>query len=145
MNSSLTATATKTIDASAPNVWRALTDPAIVKQYFYGTELATDWRVGSHITFSGEYNGQQYQDKGIVREYIDGKRLQYTYFSSFSGLEDTPENYSLVTISIDGTDSETTITVVQQGFKDEQARDHAAGEQGWSAVLDGLKQIVEET
>jgi hypothetical protein len=30
----------------------------------FGATVETDWRPGSAITWSGEYNGQRYRDKG---------------------------------------------------------------------------------
>ncbi|MBC7885478.1 MAG: SRPBCC domain-containing protein [Saprospiraceae bacterium] len=42
------------IKASVAKVWDALTNPEVVKQYFFGTDLVTDWKVGSPIIFQGE-------------------------------------------------------------------------------------------
>lgn len=47
-----------TINAPLEKVWKALTEPEIVKQYFFGTDLVTDWKVGSPIIFQGEWEGQ---------------------------------------------------------------------------------------
>ncbi|MFY8036896.1 MAG: SRPBCC domain-containing protein, partial [Cyclobacteriaceae bacterium] len=46
------------INASSQKVWTALTDPEMVKQYFFGTKLQTTWKVGDPITFSGEWEGK---------------------------------------------------------------------------------------
>ena len=51
------------INAPAAQVWKALTDPAIIKQYFFGTNVETDWKKGSPITWTGEWEGKTYQDK----------------------------------------------------------------------------------
>ena len=58
-------------------------------------------KVGSSIIYQGEYNGHQYKDKGNVIESAENKVLSYNYWSDFSGLEDKPENYSLVTYKIE--------------------------------------------
>ncbi|MGO4433808.1 SRPBCC domain-containing protein [Paenarthrobacter sp. RAF9] len=58
------AVATASIPANRQKVWEALTDPALIKQYFLGTNVETTWRVGDPITYSGEYNGKSYEDKG---------------------------------------------------------------------------------
>jgi len=39
------------INAEPSKVWDALTDPAIIKKYLFGTETITDWMVGSEIIF----------------------------------------------------------------------------------------------
>ena len=31
------------VEAPASRVWEALTDPAQIKQYYFGTNLQTDW------------------------------------------------------------------------------------------------------
>lgn len=43
-------------------------DPEKIKEYLFGTEVLTDWEMGSQIIFKGEYEGQQYEDKGNVIE-----------------------------------------------------------------------------
>lgn len=60
----LVATAETEISASPEKVWSALTDPAQIKKYMFGTEVATDWQPGSPITWQGEYEGKPYQGKG---------------------------------------------------------------------------------
>ncbi len=66
MNTSFIAQTSVVIDAPAADVWEALTNPELVKEYLHGTTMATDWQVGSPITWTGEWKGQAYQDKGTV-------------------------------------------------------------------------------
>ena len=40
------ATATVEIDASPARVWTALTDPAEIEKYMFGSHVVTDWRAG---------------------------------------------------------------------------------------------------
>ena len=35
------------INASLANVWKTLTDPELVRQYLFGTNVFTDWKKGS--------------------------------------------------------------------------------------------------
>ena len=46
--------------ASVEKVRDALTNPEMVKEYLFGTELVTDWKVGSDIIFRGEWEGKKY-------------------------------------------------------------------------------------
>jgi uncharacterized protein YndB with AHSA1/START domain len=71
------ATYRTTIKAPVERVWEALTNAEIVKQYFFGSNQQTDWKVGSPIKWTGEYEGKPYEDKGVVREFIPNKRLSY--------------------------------------------------------------------
>jgi uncharacterized protein YndB with AHSA1/START domain len=54
--SEITAEATVDIDDPGREVWRSLTDPGRIKEYYLGAEVQTDWQVGSAITFKGEWN-----------------------------------------------------------------------------------------
>jgi uncharacterized protein YndB with AHSA1/START domain len=92
----LIAATTISIDATAAEVWKALTSPELIKKYLMGTDVSSDWKEGSTITYSGEYNGKKYQDKGIIKKIEPGKILQSTYRSSISEKEDKPENYKLL-------------------------------------------------
>jgi len=137
----LTATTVITFKAPATKVWQGLTDPKIVKQYFFGTDLRSDWKVGDPITFSGEWEGHKYQDGGIILDIYPPKYLKYTYWSSMSGTEDKPENYNNITYELSEDNGVTTLTVTQDGVKNQQAVEHS--EQNWMSVFDGLKKIIE--
>ena len=88
------------IDAPAAAVWKAITTPALIKKYLMGTEVTSDWKVGSPIAYKGEYEGKAYQDKGMIKKIKPEKILQSTYWSSMGGKEDKPENYNLVTYTL---------------------------------------------
>src|SRR5581483_10423610 len=66
MNNQYLASATTTIHAPAQKVWQALTDAAIIKQYFFGSDIVTDWKVGSPIFYRGTWQGKPFEDKGTV-------------------------------------------------------------------------------
>ncbi len=128
------------INAPVDRVWDALTKPEIVKQYFFGSDQKTDWKVGSPITWSGDYEGQSYLDKGIVGEYKQNERLSYSYLSSWSGLEDKPENYLMVSYEVKPVEGGTELAITQTNYDEERAK-HSAD--NWARVVDGLKKIVE--
>ena len=131
-----------TFEAPIAEVWKGLTDPAIVKQYFFGTNIKSDWKVGSPITFSGEWEGKTYVDGGIILEIDPPKLLKYTYWSSMSGTEDKPENYNNITYELSEDNGVTTLILTQEGVKDQASMDHS--EQNWQSVFDGLKKILEK-
>ncbi len=137
----LTAKTTITFKAPAAKVWQGLIDPKIVKQYFFGTDLKSDWKIGDPITFSGEWEGHKYQDGGIILDIDPPKYLKYTYWSSMSGTEDKPENYNNITYELTEDNGITTLTVTQDGVKNQQAAEHS--EQNWKTVFEGLKKIIE--
>jgi uncharacterized protein YndB with AHSA1/START domain len=49
MSQALIANVSIIIDAPTDKVWDALVNPAAIKQYMFGTYVATDWHVGSPI------------------------------------------------------------------------------------------------
>jgi len=120
---------TTEINAPATKVWEALTKPELIKQYLFGTDTITDWRVGSPVIFQGVYQGKQYQDKGTVLEVNPNRTLRYSYWSSLSGVEDKPENYAPVTYSLTETKDLTVLTVTQENIANEKAK--AQYEESW--------------
>jgi uncharacterized protein YndB with AHSA1/START domain len=142
INQDLTVSQSIDIKAPAEKVWKGMTDPSIIKEYLFGTETITDWQPGSEIIFQGEYQGQQYRDKGIIKENFPMKKISYTYWSGFSGTEDLPENYSLVTMEISSkSPGLTTFTWTQKGFANEQGYDHS--KTGMTAFLEKVKEVIE--
>jgi uncharacterized protein YndB with AHSA1/START domain len=142
MTNTLTLETSISIKASKAKVWKALTDPEQIKKYLFGTETVSDWKVGSSITFSGMWDGKAYQDKGTIMQIEKEKILKYNYWSSFSGTEDKLENYANITYSLDEKNGETTFTILQDGIKSKEARDHS--EQNWKMVMNTLKELLEK-
>ena len=141
MNKELIVIQSIEICADKLKVWDALINPEKIKIYLFGTETVTDWKTGSEIVFQGEYQGHQYKDKGTILDIKREKLLQYSYWSGFSGLEDKPENYSLVSYKLDTANSKTLLTLTQQGFANEQAQQHS--QTAWTNVLQQIKQLTE--
>lgn len=142
MKNNLTAKASVDINATAAKAWDALTNPEIIKQYFFGTNTETDWKVGSPIKFKGEYNGQTYEDKGTILAMEPKKLIKYKYWSSMSGIEDKPENYVDITYELSGDDNKSTVSVTQENIPNEKMKEHS--EANWKMVLDNMKNLLEK-
>ena len=143
MNKNLIASSKINTKSTPEKVWDILTNPVKIKEYLFGTEVITDWKTGSPIIFQGEYDGQQYKDKGNVIENKKNELLKYDYWSGFSGLEDKPENYSLVTYKIENLDDNSVNFIWhQQGFSSEEGKCHT--EEGLKAMLEKIKELGEE-
>jgi len=141
MNRELIATTSLSIFASPAAVWKALIDPEIVKQYMYGSEMYSDWQVGSPITFTGVWNDQPFVDKGVILEIIPQRVLSYTYWSPLSGTDDFEDNYAHITYHISEYDDETTLTITQDNLATEEAV--VTAEENWMSVARNIKQILE--
>jgi len=142
MNEKLTAKKSVLINAPAESVWKALTDPALIKRYLFGTQTITDWKIGSSITWKGEWQGKNYEDKGKVVAASPPKLLRYTYWSSMSGKDDKPENYANVSFELSEENGHTRVSLTQDGNDTEESKKHA--EENWTIVLADLKKVVEE-
>lgn len=134
-------TVSKTIKVTADKAWDALTKPELVKQYFFGTNLVTSWRVGTPVLFKGEWEGKPYEDKGTVLEFIAGKKLSYNYWSNFSGTADVPENYQIITYEVKPEGDFAEVSISQSNIESEEKKKHS--EQNWGMVLDAMAKLIE--
>ena len=141
MSRLLVATASTFIDAPPATVYKALINPADVKQYFFGTTVTSNWQKGGPITWKGEWQGRAYEDKGTILENVPNERLAYSHFSPLAGKPDIPENYHTVTIALVPDGHGTRVTLEQDNNETEQAREHSA--KNWEMMLEGLKKHVE--
>lgn len=138
----LTARVSITIAAPVNKVWQALTDPDLIRQYLFGTNTVSDWKKGSSITYTGEWQGKPYTDKGEIIDIVPEKLLHTTYLSGNSGKEDKPENYAHVIYELEPRGSNTTIvSLSQSNIKDEAELKHM--EENWGMVLNGMKKLLE--
>ncbi|RMI32636.1 SRPBCC family protein [Nocardia stercoris] len=136
------AVASTTVASSPTRVWAALTDPEQIAQYFFGTRVVTDWQVGGPITWSGEWQGHRYEDRGRVLEVDPPVQLAVTHYSPLTGLPDVPENYHTVTWTLTLESGGTEVTIRQGNNRSEA--DVAESEKTWNMVLAELKLFLSE-
>ena len=130
------------INTDPSKVWDALTNPKMIKKYLFDTNVKSEWKIGSKISFEGNYQGKKFKDKGIIQKLDKEKLFQYTYLSEFSGLEDKDENYSIITFELITENEKTKLMVTQNGFVDKKAQEHS--DKGWSMVFRTIKNILEQ-
>jgi uncharacterized protein YndB with AHSA1/START domain len=141
MDRGLIAQAEVDIKAPSDRVWEALVTPSIIKQYFFGSHILTDWAVGSPILYRGEWQGKPYEDKGTVLELEPEHLLVVTHWSPLSGTQDAPENYHTVRYTLVPRGQATSVTIRQDNNASAEEVQHS--EQNWAAVLGGLKVLLE--
>jgi uncharacterized protein YndB with AHSA1/START domain len=142
MDKDLIARAFISIAAPGEKVWNALVNPEAIKQYMFGTNVVSAWREGSPIVWKGEWQGKSYEDKGVILQIKPGQIIQYTHFSSLSGLPDRPESYQTVTIEMSADGHQTHISLAQDNNATEEARAHS--EKNWGMMLAALKKFLEQ-
>jgi uncharacterized protein YndB with AHSA1/START domain len=143
MDKQLVAKASIRINASKARVWDALVDPKAIRHYMFGADVKSDWQVGSTITWRGEWQGQPYEDRGVILQLQPEQLIQYSHFSPISGMPDRPENYHIVTVELSDDGNHTHISLTQDHNADEEERAHS--EQNWETMLLGLKKFVEQS
>lgn len=137
----LEATVEILIEATASEVWNAITDPVMVKKYFFGTDLVADWKVGGDIFWRGEWEGKPYEDKGKVLEIVQEKLLVTNYWSSMSGVADLPENYKNISYELSDTSDGVILKITQDNIATEEEKIHS--ENNWNYVLGEMKKLLE--
>jgi uncharacterized protein YndB with AHSA1/START domain len=130
-----------TIDAPIEDVWRAVTTPALIKQWFFGVDTETDWNVGSPLVHRGEHGGKPYEDRGEILQFDPPKLLVHTHWSDLSGKPDSPEHYQEVSWALAQRDGATELTITERNLPSEEGK--VLSEESWRAVLDNLKNVLE--
>ena len=141
MKNTFIAKATITINVPVEKVWEALTTPALIKQYFFGVDVVTDWKVGNPIIYRGQWQGKSFEDKGKILKFEPKKVLASTHWSPLSGVPDIPENYHTVIYELSQHGSNTQVTLTQDNNASEEEK--ADSERNWKMMLDGLKKLLE--
>jgi uncharacterized protein YndB with AHSA1/START domain len=128
------------LKAQPDEVWEALTNPEITKQYFYGCEAISEWQVGSPLIF--KFKSDEHETipvKGVVKVVEPSTYLEHTCFDS--DFENDPAKHTIVTYSLLPDGDKTKLTVTQGEFPDDE--DMGQHDASWSHVLDGLKALLE--
>jgi uncharacterized protein YndB with AHSA1/START domain len=134
------AVASVVVAAGPERVWKALTDPSDVREYFLGTNVTSTWQEGDPVTFAGEWKGKTYEDKGTVLENRPNELLRISHFSPFSGLPDIPENYHTVEYRLAPRDDGTEVTITQGNNRSDSEAEESA--KLWEMILGNLKEYL---
>jgi len=130
------------INAPVAIVWGALTKPKLIKRYMFGTNVFTDWQVGSSIIWRGEWKGKTYEDKGKIIKFEKERLLQYSHFSPLSGIPDISENYHTVTMELEKKGNKTSVSLSQDNNSTDEEREHS--EKNWRIMLESMKKLLEK-
>jgi uncharacterized protein YndB with AHSA1/START domain len=142
MRAEFVAKASIDINAPADRVWDALVNPVAIRKYMFDTTVKTDWKKGSPITWSGEWKGKSYEDKGTILDIEPEQRLSYSHFSPLTGEPDVPESYHNVTVTLTRRSGTTHLELTQDNNKNAEEQQHAAD--NWRQMLGALRDFVEK-
>jgi uncharacterized protein YndB with AHSA1/START domain len=132
------------INALPSRVWDVLTRPEYTREYMFGCEPVTDWGVGSSLEWRA---GEKVYVKGTVVSIEPNERFEYTTYSpnAFDNYEDTPENYTMVTLQLKPSGDGIELLVTQGDFSRIASGDirFAHSVNSWRSVLTKIKEIAE--
>lgn len=130
------------IAATPEQLWQALTDGALTRKYWFGRRVDSSWKVGAPVTFWYDVaKGEAISDRGIVLESQKPRRLSYTFHVEFiDELRDA--HPSRVTFEIEPVGDRVNLTLTHDGF-DPGSKVLEACRDGWPAILDSLKSLLE--
>lgn len=129
------------LNASVEKVWNALTQPELVKQWQYGSDLLTTWKTGSEIRFRNEWDGQVFEQWGTVLEIVPNQKIKYSLFFPRPGLEDKPENYFIMNYVLTEENQKTKLEIIQEDNRLGAIQEEPQGEE--NPILQGLKSLIE--
>jgi uncharacterized protein YndB with AHSA1/START domain len=132
------------INAVRMKVWEALTNPVLTREYMFGCDAISDWRVGSSLEWIGAANGRVYV-KGNITAIAPGEHLEYTTFDPHSGQKDVAENYLIVRIELADEDGGTRLLVTQGDFAtvDDGETRFGHADAGWEMTLERMRKLLE--
>src|SRR5262245_37910622 len=127
------------INATPERVWRAITDGDETVQYYYGTRVISDWRVGSKISYDNP-DGTVAADGEII-EIDPPTRLEMTFHPRWDpeAEADGPIRHVWELAPADGA---TKLTVTTRGLRKGSTNATSFGE-GIIFIVSGLKTFVE--
>jgi len=130
-----------TINAAQQKVWDVLTEPELVKQWQYGSDLQTTWELGSRIKFVTEWEGKIFEQWGTVLEFSPTQILRYSLFAPRPDLEDKPENYFEMIYTLVDNNGNTNLVITQEDNRPNAVQKDEEGEE--NPILKKLQQIAE--
>ena len=135
-------TITRNYPAGQEEVWRALTEANLLKQWLAPSDAylmpvaEADVRVGGRYRFVMKPpEGEEHEVSGVYREVVPNKKLVFTW-----AWKSSPEHESLVTISLRPAGRGTGLMLKHEQFVDADARDRH--EQGWTGSLGRLERCL---
>jgi uncharacterized protein YndB with AHSA1/START domain len=127
------------IKADPERVWRAITDGDETVQYYYGTRVVSDWRIGSRVSY--DYPDGMVAADGEVLACDPPRRLEMTFLAHWDP-EVEAEGPIIHVWELEPEDGATKLTVTSKGLKRGSKRAESFGS-GIMWIVSGLKTYVE--
>ena len=133
------------INTTPEKLWEALIKPEFTRQYWFDTSIESDWKVGQPVHFR---RGGEITDEQVLLKFEPHRLLSYTWHPLHDPelREEKPSRVTFEIESLPGkpgsSDTAVKLTVTHDDFPD-QSKMFPRIQNGWPAVLSGLKSLVE--
>ena len=125
------------IKTTPEKLWQALTSSEFSRRYWFGTDLQSDWKVGSSFAL---VTGGKTTDVGEILEADPPRRLSYTFNHVLNdGMRQ--EQASKVVLILEPYGDLVKLTLTHEGFANSKLL--AGISTGWPAILSNLKSLLE--
>lgn len=126
------------IRTSPKKLWDALTNPKIVREYWFGLRIDTDWKAGSTWKF---YYDDSLMDSGKILESIPQKRLVRSWRCEWKP-KLKAEGMSRCTYELKPAGKTVRLTITHT-INREKSKFIAAVSEGWPMCISNLKSLLE--
>ena len=137
----ITSKSTILVTASKQKVWDAITKPELVKKWQYGSDVLTDWKVGSEIRFRTEWENKVFEQWGKILEVVSNELIKYSLFFPRPDLEDKEENYFIMSYLISESENKIKLEIIKEDNRPGAVEEKESTEE--NSVLIALKEIIE--
>jgi uncharacterized protein YndB with AHSA1/START domain len=127
------------IRSTPEKVWEALTTPEFMRQYWSGTHIASDWKVGSGWEML--FSDGRVADRGTVLECDPPRRLVLRWRNVWKP-EFAAEGDALCTITLETVDGAVKLQVLHEMERENAGLIQAVGG-GWPRIFSNLKSLLE--
>ena len=129
------------IRSTPERVWDAIVKPEMTRQYFYGTEIQSDLKVGSSLEYfmKNEQGENVSALTGKILEVVPGKKLVHTFSFPQNGDKPSRASYEIERF---GDSDLVKLTVIHDEF-DGETQTYKETSGGWPILLNSLKTLLE--
>jgi uncharacterized protein YndB with AHSA1/START domain len=127
------------IRTTPEKLWAALTTREFIRQYWFGINLETDWKIGAPWKLI--YPDGRITDTGEILEFDPPRRLVFKWRNEFRP-ELKTEGYARCSFDVEGLEGAVKLTINHSIERaDSKLIDAVSG--GWPRILSNLKSLLE--
>lgn len=125
------------IDSSAENIWKVLTNENSFSACFDDMKMScNEWKVGEKIIFETQKNNEKIVDEALITSILENERLRYNYKKQNSDHEIE------VIFNLKSVGNFTYLSIEGKDFADEFERSHS--ENAWINMMQNIKKYVQK-